>query len=302
MPSFDKRRIVIMNPTTTNQPGKVATPTLVSSQDKPKLPKSQLSKGEVALIGAGPGDPELLTLKALNLLQQADVVLYDYLVSEEIMALVPDSTILVCVGKRAGHHSVPQEKTNQLLVEFAESGHKVVRIKGGDPFVFGRGGEELQVLAEAGIRFQVVPGITAAAGATAYAGIPLTHRDYAQSALFVTGHLKPDSDDMDWSTLARGNQTLVIYMGLMKSEYIQSQLIKHGRSQNVPVAIIERGTQATQKVLRGTLATLPDMAKEAQSPSLIVVGEVVSLADELSWFGKGSATPNQVETLQSIRA
>ncbi|GAL23299.1 uroporphyrinogen-III methyltransferase [Vibrio maritimus] len=291
-----------MNPTTTNQPGKVATPTLVSSQDKPKLPKSQLSKGEVALVGAGPGDPELLTLKALNLLQQADVVLYDYLVSEEIMALVPDSTILVCVGKRAGHHSVPQEKTNQLLVEFAESGHKVVRIKGGDPFVFGRGGEELQVLAEAGIRFQVVPGITAAAGATAYAGIPLTHRDYAQSALFVTGHLKPDSDDMDWSTLARGNQTLVIYMGLMKSEYIQSQLIKHGRSQNVPVAIIERGTQATQKVLRGTLATLPDMAKEAQSPSLIVVGEVVSLADELSWFGKGSATPSQGETLQSIRA
>lgn len=291
-----------MNQTFTNQLGKGATPTLVSSQAKPRLAKSQLNKGEVALIGAGPGDPELLTIKALNLLQQADVVLYDYLVSDEIMALVPDSTILVCVGKRAGHHSVPQDKTNQLLVEFAQSGHKVVRIKGGDPFVFGRGGEELQVLASAGIRFQVVPGITAAAGATAYAGIPLTHRDYAQSALFVTGHLKPDSDDMDWSTLARGNQTLVIYMGLMKSDYIQSQLIHHGRSSSVPVAIIERGTQASQKVLRGTLATLPEMAKDAQSPSLIVVGEVVSLADELSWFGEDSAQPNQIETLQSIRA
>jgi uroporphyrin-III C-methyltransferase len=302
MPSFDMRRIAIMNSTFTNQPGKGTTPTLVSSHDKPRLAKSQLNKGEVALIGAGPGDPELLTIKALNLLQQADVVLYDYLVSEEIMALVPDSTILVCVGKRAGHHSVPQEKTNQLLVEFAQSGHKVVRIKGGDPFVFGRGGEELQVLATAGIRFQVVPGITAAAGATAYAGIPLTHRDYAQSALFVTGHLKPDSDDMDWSTLARGNQTLVIYMGLMKSDYIQSQLIEHGRSSSVPVAIIERGTQVTQKVLRGTLATLPEMAKDAQSPSLIVVGEVVSLADELSWFGEDSVQPSQIETLQSIRA
>ncbi|EMY6774859.1 uroporphyrinogen-III C-methyltransferase [Vibrio sp. Vb2535] len=249
-----------------------------------RFAKQSLQPGEVALVGAGPGDPELLTVKALNCLQQADVVLYDYLVSEEIMALIPSDTILVCVGKRAGHHSVPQEKTNQLLVDFAKQGYKVVRIKGGDPFVFGRGGEELEVLADAGIRFQVVPGITAAAGATAYAGIPLTHREYAQSAIFVTGHLRKESDEMDWSTLARGNQTLVIYMGLMKSHYIQNQLIKHGRSASTPIAIIERGTQIQQKVFTGELSQLSDLSKEAQSPSLIVVGEVVRLSQKLDWF------------------
>ncbi|NOH80695.1 uroporphyrinogen-III C-methyltransferase [Vibrio sp. RE86] len=248
------------------------------------LGHSQIVPGEVALVGSGPGDVELLTLKAIRFLQQADVVLYDYLVSDEIMALVPSDTILVCVGKRAGHHSVPQEKTNQLLVDFALQGHRVVRIKGGDPFIFGRGGEELEVLADAGISFQVVPGITAAAGATAYAGIPLTHRDYAQSAMFITGHLKAESDQMDWSTLARGNQTLVIYMGLMKSEYIQSQLIEHGRQSDTPIAIVERGTQQTQKVFKGQLAELSDLAKDAQSPSLIIIGEVVNLSDKLAWF------------------
>jgi uroporphyrin-III C-methyltransferase len=246
--------------------------------------QSVLAQGEVALVGSGPGDVELLTLKAIRFLQQADVVLYDYLVSDEIMALVPSDTILVCVGKRAGHHSVPQEKTNQMLVDFAKQGHRVVRIKGGDPFIFGRGGEELEVLADAGISFQVIPGITAAAGATAYAGIPLTHRDYAQSAMFITGHLKAESDQMDWSTLARGNQTLVIYMGLMKSDYIESQLIEHGRSPETPIAIIERGTQATQKIFKGQLAQLAELAKDAQSPSLIVIGEVVSLSDKLAWF------------------
>ncbi len=247
---------------------------------------AQLQPGEVALIGAGPGDPDLLTVKALRFLQQADVVLYDYLVSDDIMALVPSDTILVCVGKRAGHHSVPQEKTNQLLVDFAKQGHRVVRIKGGDPFIFGRGGEELEVLFDAGVRFQVVPGITAAAGATAYAGIPLTHRDYAQSAMFITGHLKAESDDLDWSTLARGQQTLVIYMGLMKSEYIQQQLIDHGRQASTPIAIIERGTQASQKVFTGQLAKLAELSKDAQSPSLIVVGEVVSLSEKLKWFNQ----------------
>lgn len=248
--------------------------------------KSQLQPGEVALVGAGPGDAELLTVKALSYLQQADVVLYDYLVSDDIMALVPSDTILVCVGKRAGHHSVPQEKTNQLLVDFAKQGHRVVRIKGGDPFMFGRGGEELEVLFEAGIKFQVIPGITAAAGATAYAGIPLTHRDYAQSALFVTGHVKAENDEMEWSTLARGNQTLVIYMGLMKSSYIQQQLLEHGRAADTPIAIIERGTQATQKVFKGDLASLAQLAANAESPALIVIGEVVRLADKLSWFAE----------------
>ncbi|MFB9137250.1 uroporphyrinogen-III C-methyltransferase [Vibrio olivae] len=246
---------------------------------------TQLNRGEVALIGAGPGDPDLLTVKALRYLQQADVVLYDYLVSEDIMSLVPSDTILVCVGKRAGHHSVPQEKTNQLLVDFAKQGHRVVRMKGGDPFIFGRGGEELEELFDAGVSFQVVPGITAAAGATAYAGIPLTHRDHAQSAMFITGHLKAESDDLDWSTLARGQQTLVIYMGLMKSEYIQQQLIEHGRHASTPIAIIERGTQSTQKVFKGQLSQLSELAKDAQSPSLIVVGEVVALSDKLQWFG-----------------
>ncbi|MDE1231075.1 uroporphyrinogen-III C-methyltransferase [Vibrio aestuarianus] len=258
--------------------------TLVPST--PSYVKSQLASGEVALIGAGPGDSELLTLKALSFLQQADVVLYDYLVSDEIMSLVSSETILVCVGKRAGHHSVPQHKTNQLLVDFAKQGHKVVRIKGGDPFIFGRGGEELEVLFDAGVKFQVIPGITAAAGATAYAGIPLTHRDYAQSALFVTGHLKAENDDMDWSTLARGNQTLVIYMGLMKSSYIQDQLIENGRQATTPIAIIERGTQRTQQVFKGQLSDLAQLAAKAQAPSLIVVGEVVALSDKLHWFGE----------------
>ncbi|WP_367971448.1 uroporphyrinogen-III C-methyltransferase [Vibrio scophthalmi] len=247
---------------------------------------SQLRHGEVALVGAGPGDAELLTVKALNFIQQADVVLYDYLVSDDILALIPDDTILVCVGKRAGHHSVPQEKTNQLLVDFAKQGHRVVRIKGGDPFVFGRGAEELEVLADAGIRFQVILGITAAAGATAYAGIPLTHRDHAQSAMFITGHLKAESDEMDWSTLARGNQTLVIYMGLMKSDYIQEQLIRHGRQSSTPIAIIERGTQSCQKIFKGQLSQLAELAQDAQSPSLIVVGEVVALSEKLQWFNQ----------------
>ncbi|WP_181714854.1 uroporphyrinogen-III C-methyltransferase [Vibrio tarriae] len=260
--------------------------------------RSQLQAGEVALVGAGPGDPELLTVKALSYLQQADVVLYDYLVSDEIMALIPSETILVCVGKRAGHHSVPQEKTNQLLVDFARQGYRVVRIKGGDPFMFGRGGEELEVLFEAGVKFQVVPGITAAAGATAYAGIPLTHRDYAQSALFVTGHLKAQAEDLDWSTLARGKQTLVIYMGLSNAAAIAEQLQLHGRQASTPVAIIERGTQVNQQVLIGTLQTLPSLASQAQSPALIVVGEVVALADKLHWFGEQGAT-QQLDAAQS---
>lgn len=245
-------------------------------------------QGEVALIGAGPGDPGLLTLRALQLMQQADVVLYDYLVSDEIMELCRRDAELICVGKRASFHSVSQEETNAMLVEHALKGKRVVRLKGGDPFMFGRGGEELQVLHEAGVPFQVVPGITAAAGATAYAGIPLTHRDYAQTAMFITGHLKKEDDSFRWATLARGRQTLVIYMGLMKSGHIQQQLIQHGRDPQTPVAIIENGTRADQKIYKGKLNELESLAEGVGSPALIVVGEVVQLADQLSWFGKQS--------------
>ncbi|MDN3716462.1 uroporphyrinogen-III C-methyltransferase [Vibrio breoganii] len=253
-----------------------------------KLPYTALRKGEVALVGAGPGDPELLTIKALNMLRQAEVILYDYLVSDEIMSLVSSDAILVCVGKRAGAHSVPQHKTNQLLVDFAKQGYRVVRIKGGDPFVFGRGAEELEILVDNGVSFQVVPGITAASGATAYAGIPLTHRDYAQSALFVTGHLKDEDSSVDWSTLARKNQTLVIYMGLMKSGFIEKQLQQHGRAEDTPIAIIERGTQSSQKVIYGKLSELSELSTQAASPALIVIGEVVALGKKLEWFNKDS--------------
>jgi len=266
-------------------------PKLVSSHIAPIFGKSRLRSGEVALIGAGPGDAELLTIKAFSFIQQADVVLYDYLVSEDIMALIPDETEMVCVGKKAGHHSVSQDKTNQLLVDFALQGYRVARIKGGDPFVFGRGGEELEALFDAHISFQVIPGITAAAGATAYAGIPLTHRDYAQSALFITGHVKEESDQLDWSTVARGKQTLVIYMGLMTSQHIQQQLILHGRESTTPVAIIERGTQTSQRVLKGALSQLAELAIQAQSPSLIIVGEVVRLSEKLNWFSEQQVQP-----------
>ncbi|MVC22868.1 uroporphyrinogen-III C-methyltransferase [Vibrio cholerae] len=298
MPATDQLRIKIMAQDAVTPLRKTPRLAVVEGSGYVRAARSQLQAGEVALVGAGPGDPELLTVKALSYLQQADVVLYDYLVSDEIMALIPSETILVCVGKRAGHHSVPQEKTNQLLVDFARQGYRVVRIKGGDPFMFGRGGEELEVLFEAGVKFQVVPGITAAAGATAYAGIPLTHRDYAQSALFVTGHLKAQAEDLDWSTLARGKQTLVIYMGLSNAAAIAEQLQLHGRQASTPVAIIERGTQVNQQVLIGTLQTLPSLASQAQSPSLIVVGEVVALAAKLHWFGEQGAT-QQLDAAQS---
>jgi len=251
-----------------------------------EINNDEKAKGEVFLIGAGPGDPGLLTLRALQLMQEADVVLYDYLVSAEVLDLVRRDADLVCVGKKAGHHSVPQEETNQLLVNYAQQGKRVARLKGGDPFMFGRGGEELEVLFEAGVPFQVVPGITAAAGATAYAGIPLTHRDYAQSATFITGHLKADTEKMDWSVLARSKQTLVIYMGLMKASHIQTQLIANHRASDTPVAIIERGTQKVQKVLKGELSQLAELAEDAASPSLIVIGEVVKLSDKLNWFGQ----------------
>nr|WP_232096278.1 siroheme synthase CysG [Serratia ureilytica] len=248
------------------------------------------TQGEIALVGAGPGDVGLLTLRGLQVMQQADVVLYDHLVSGEILDLVRRDAERICVGKRAGAHSVIQEETNRLLVELAQQGKRVVRLKGGDPFIFGRGGEELQVAAAAGIPFQVVPGVTAAAGATAYAGIPLTHRDHAQSVTFITGHCRPDGDGLDWADLARARQTLAIYMGTMKAADISQRLIAHGRDAATPVAVISRGTRADQQVQIGTLEQLEYLAQRAPLPALLVIGEVVELHHQIAWFGHQSQT------------
>ncbi|WLS80885.1 siroheme synthase CysG [Erwinia pyri] len=249
-----------------------------------QLDDPEASEGEIILVGAGPGDAGLLTLRGLQVMQQADVVLYDHLVSDEILDLVRRDADRICVGKRANAHSVPQEETNRLLVELAKKGKRVVRLKGGDPFIFGRGGEELQAAVEAGIPFQVVPGVTAAAGATAYAGIPLTHRDHAQSATFITGHCRADGEGMDWASLARARQTLAIYMGTMKAAEISAQLIAHGRDAQTPVAVIGRGTRQDQQVLIGTLQELDALAHRAPTPALLVIGEVVNLHQQLAWF------------------
>ncbi|MFM5649945.1 siroheme synthase CysG [Aeromonas veronii] len=241
--------------------------------------------GEVVLVGAGPGDPGLLTLHALRQMQQADVVVYDRLVSDGVMALVRRDAKRIFVGKQAGNHCVPQEGINQLLLEEAQKGQRVVRLKGGDPFIFGRGGEELETLVGSGIGFQVVPGITAASGCAAYAGIPLTHRDHAQSVRFVTAHGKGGARDLDWPLLAKDRQTLVFYMGLSSCATIREQLLAHGKAGDTPVALIERGTQPCQRVIRGTLDELPALAVGVESPALIMVGSVVTLADRLAWFG-----------------
>lgn len=248
---------------------------------------SALYVGEVYLVGAGPGDPDLLTFKAARLLQSADVVLYDRLVSAEIVDMARRDAERIYVGKRRAEHHVPQAEINQLLVELAQQGKRVVRLKGGDPFVFGRGGEEIELLAQNHIPFQVVPGITAANGAACYAGIPLTHRDYAQSVRFVAGYLKGDKVEHDWTTFRSTTETLVFYMGLMGLPTICAQLQAHGRSPDTPVALIERATTTEQKVSRGTLSTMVDIVSRAQpaAPTLIIVGDVVQLHDTLSWFG-----------------
>lgn len=256
------------------------------SKNQPATLQRKPQTGVVYLVGAGPGDPDLLTLRAAKLLEQADVVVYDNLVSEGIVNFIHRDAQKIFVGKEKNRHTMPQEEINQLLVTLAKEGKKVVRLKGGDPFIFGRGGEELEVLVEHAIPFEVVPGITAANGVSCYSGIPLTHRDYAQSCMFATGHLKDGSLDLDWQALSRKNQTVVIYMGLGALTEIAQQLMNHGMPASMPAAIIEKGTTSNQKVFTGTLETLPDLVRTLglKSPCLIIIGQVVTLHQRLQWF------------------
>lgn len=247
--------------------------------------------GTVYLVGAGPGDPSLLTLRAAQLIGEADVIVYDNLVSSEILSMLARPDVeRIYAGKERGNHTLPQEELNLLLVRLAQQKKRVVRLKGGDPYTFGRGGEEVETLVDHGIPFEVVPGITAAAGVAAYAGIPLTHRNYAQACVFVTGHLKDGTMNLDWPGLARKRQTVIIYMGLHGLAVACRKLIEHGLPPDWPAAIVQQGTTPRQRTLTGTLATLPALAEEARlkPPTLIIVGEVVKLREKLRWHREAS--------------
>ena len=251
-------------------------------------PQSDRVGGEVYLVGAGPGDPDLLTLRALRLMHKADVVLYDRLVSPEILLKLRPDAQKIYVGKRSADHAMPQETINEMLVRLAKESKRVLRLKGGDPFIFGRGGEELESLAAAGIPFQIVPGITAASGCASYAGIPLTHRDYSQSVRFLTGHTKDGRVPLEWDILVKEQQTLVFYMGLAGLPFICDQLLKHGMSSTTPAAVIQQGTTQNQKVVVGSLDRIASLAveKKIQAPTIIIIGEVVKLQKSLSWFNR----------------
>jgi uroporphyrin-III C-methyltransferase len=246
-----------------------------------------MAHGKIFLVGAGPGDPALLTIKAADLLKNAKNVVYDRLVSEEILALIPQSAEKIYVGKESGRHIVPQDKITELLVKMALEGKDVVRLKGGDPFIFGRGGEEAEALAENGIEFEIIPGVSSSVVAPMYAGIPLTHRDYASSVAIVTGHQAGDGErTIEWTKIASAVDTIVILMGIESLEAIIEKLLKGGIKPTTPVAIIEKGTSKQQRSITGTIETIIKDSKEAtiKPPAVIVIGGVVNLGRKLAWF------------------
>ncbi len=254
-------------------------------------PRASSHPGTVYLVGSGPGDPELMTLKAARLVSEADVIVYDHLGAENVLDLARPDAEKIYAGKEASNHALPQEEINVLLVRLAKQGKRVVRLKGGDPFIFGRGGEEIETLAEHGVPFEVVPGVTAASGCGSYAGIPLTHRDHSQICVFATGHLKDGSVNLDWKALARPNQTVVFYMGIGGAEEICRQLMSNGLPPEHPAAVVQHGTSRRQRVLTATLGTLAAEIEKSdiRPPALIIIGTVVTLQSKLAWFKPGAS-------------